>query len=121
MQVFQTAADPPRLGSTILPTMGWTRKSKVALTKSVKAKRKSKGHLEKPRTLECGLGYGINPKCPEMFQLNLQHPGLERPAVIVPNGRRESDQQGCSSLRRFDDLVHPQAGGAVPDVGLFQV
>jgi len=35
--VFQTAGVPPRCGRVILPTMGWTRNSSVALTKSVAA------------------------------------------------------------------------------------
>jgi hypothetical protein len=39
MQVFQTAGVPPRRGKIILAIMGWTRKSKVALTNKVKAKK----------------------------------------------------------------------------------
>src|SRR5690349_7280987 len=35
MQVFHTAGVPPRSGRIILPTMGSTRNSKVALVKSV--------------------------------------------------------------------------------------
>src|SRR4051794_23866382 len=37
MQVFQTAGVPPNSGSSSLPTIGWTRKSRKALTKSVAA------------------------------------------------------------------------------------
>src|SRR5262245_59760265 len=39
MHVFQTAGVPPRSGRTIFPTIGWTRNSRVALTKSVRPKR----------------------------------------------------------------------------------
>src|SRR5439155_13598615 len=39
MQVFHTWGVPPSLGKIILPTMGWTRKSKNALTNSVMAKK----------------------------------------------------------------------------------
>src|SRR5437867_11543457 len=42
MQVFQTAGLPPKYGSTILPIIGWSRKSRAALTKSVIAKRNGK-------------------------------------------------------------------------------
>src|SRR5262245_7497710 len=41
MQVFQTWGVPPSLGKIILPTIGWTRKSKNALTNSVIAKKSS--------------------------------------------------------------------------------
>src|SRR3989442_11240637 len=42
MQVFHAAGVPPRSGNTILATIGSTRKSNVALTNSVMAKRKGK-------------------------------------------------------------------------------
>jgi hypothetical protein len=32
--VIQTAAAPPNSGNTILPTIGWMRKSSVALVKT---------------------------------------------------------------------------------------
>src|SRR3982751_1509825 len=35
MQVFHTAGVPPNSGRIILPTIGWTRNSRVALTNSV--------------------------------------------------------------------------------------
>jgi hypothetical protein len=38
MQVFQTCGVPPRRGKIILPIMGWTKKSKNALTNSDAAK-----------------------------------------------------------------------------------
>jgi hypothetical protein len=43
MHVFQTAGDPPSRGRTILPIIGWTRNRRLALKKSVTAKRKGKG------------------------------------------------------------------------------
>ncbi len=59
MQVFHTAGVPPSLGNTILAIIGWTRNSKLALTKSVQAKKKSKGHLGGRRTLEGCLKFGL--------------------------------------------------------------
>jgi hypothetical protein len=38
MHVFQTDADPPSSGSSILPTIGWTVKSNAELTNSVAEK-----------------------------------------------------------------------------------
>src|SRR5882724_6447349 len=43
MQVFQTAGVPPNLGRIILAIIGCTRKSNVALRKSVVAKTSGKG------------------------------------------------------------------------------
>jgi len=40
MHVFHTAGVPPRRGSSSLPIIGWTEKSRQALTSSVRAKRK---------------------------------------------------------------------------------
>jgi hypothetical protein len=42
MQVFQTAGVPPRRGSIILATIGWTKKRRVALVNKVMAKRNGK-------------------------------------------------------------------------------
>src|SRR5437868_2946751 len=42
MQVFQTAGDPPRSGSTILAIIGWTTNSRAAPTISVRAKSDGK-------------------------------------------------------------------------------
>ena len=38
MHVFQTAGVPPSSGRIILPTIGWTRNKRVALTNSVRPK-----------------------------------------------------------------------------------
>src|SRR5205823_3237708 len=43
MHVFHTAGVPPSIGSSILPIIGWTRKSSVALTKRVAANKNSSG------------------------------------------------------------------------------
>src|SRR5436305_12567859 len=63
MQVFHTAGVPPSIGRSILPIIGWTRNSSVALTNRVSANRSSsgraanrKGHLRGWRA-----GRGIRP------------------------------------------------------------
>jgi hypothetical protein len=43
MQAFQTAGLPPRSGSTIFPTIGWTMNSSDALTNKVKANNTGTG------------------------------------------------------------------------------
>src|SRR4029077_12949721 len=45
MHVFHTAGVPPSCGRIILPIIGCTRKRSVALTKSVRLKYTSNGHL----------------------------------------------------------------------------
>ena len=52
---------------------------------------------------------------------DLQHAGAEGPAVVVPRGHLKGGQERLPSLHGVKDAVHPQAGRAIADVGLFLV
>src|SRR5262245_20328630 len=124
MQVFQTWGVPPSLGSSIRAIIGWTRKSSVALTKSVRAKKKDKatflpgGPALGERVCRLRLSAGAKPQAANVFFRGLSN---RRSGQLVqpplPRGGRALARRR-PRVRRLVRGVVPAAGPVGPAVAL---